>query len=125
MAGARAQVSLPFASRELNGEVLLDELTDLRTAQVAQQHLTEVAVALRSLQGAHPPEAQALLRQLAAGRCSGQPSLAALLVRWSAKLKSELDVPALVSHFERLALTSLLLSALRRGAERLPRGVRR
>ena len=124
MAATRPQPSAPFASRELNGDVLLEELTDLRTAQVQQRHLNDAVIGLQDLAGARVSEASARLKSLASNRFAGQPALASLLVRWAAKLKSELDVPMLVSHFERLALTSALVTALRRGAERLPKGGR-
>ncbi len=124
MASAKVQPSAPFQSRELNGEVLLEELAELRAAQLAPKHLADLVVSLRSVQGAHVAEAQAHLKALATGRFSGQPALSSLLVRWAQKLKTEMDVPLLASHFERLALTSVLLMAVRRGVERLPKGGR-
>lgn len=124
MATAKAQPSPPFASRELNGEVLLEELADLRNAQVQQRHLNDCVVGLRDLEGVRVSEAAARLKQLASNRFAGQPALASLLVRWAAKLKSEVDVPLLISHLERLALASAIVTALRRGSERLPKGGR-
>ncbi|MCA3014087.1 MAG: hypothetical protein INH41_17030 [Myxococcaceae bacterium] len=124
MAAARPTPSAPFVSRELNGELLLDELADLRNAQVSQKQLDDLARALRTLEGARVSEAVGQLKALAANRFAGQPALGALLVRWSAKLKSELDVPLLAAHLERLALVSAMLSAMRRGADRFPRGGR-
>lgn len=124
MATSRSQPSAPFASRELNGEVLLEELADLRNAQVQQRHLNDCVLNLRGLEGVRVSEAVARLKQLASNRFAGQPALASLLVRWAAKLKHEVDVPLLVSHLERLALTSALVTTLRRGAERLPKGGR-
>ncbi len=120
----RAQATAPFVSREFNGEVLLEELADLRNAQVQQRHLFDCVLGLRDLQGVRVSEAATRLKFLASNRFAGQPALASLLVRWAAKLKSELDVPLLVSHFERLALSAALVAALRRGQERLPRGGR-
>lgn len=124
MATAKAQPSPPFASRELNGEVLLEELADLRNAQVQQRHLNDCITGLRDLEGVRVSEAAARLKQLASNRFAGQPALASLLVRWAAKLKTEVDVPLLVSHLERLALTSAIVTAMRRGSERLPKGGR-
>lgn len=124
MAPSRSQPSAPFASRELNGEVLLEELADLRNAQVHQRHLNDCVLNLRDLEGVRVSDAAARLKQLASNRFAGQPALASLLVRWAAKLRHEVDVPLLVSHLERLALTSALVTTLRRGAERLPRGGR-
>ena len=112
-------MSPPFAGRELDGETLLEELGALREAQIRQKHLNDCALALRSLSGLSTHEAAAKIRQLASGRFSGQPALASLLVRWSTKLRTELDIPRFTSHIERLALASGLISAMRRGAERL------
>ncbi|MDP1916692.1 MAG: hypothetical protein Q8L14_10620 [Myxococcales bacterium] len=122
MAAARPQPSAPFVSRELNGENLLDELAELRNAQVAQKHLEDMVRALRELEGSRVSEAVTRLKSLATNRFSGQPVIASLLVRWSTKLKTELDVGLLVSHLERMTLVSALLGAFRRGAERLPKG---
>jgi hypothetical protein len=122
MAVARPQPSAPFVSRELNGENLLDELAELRNAQVAQKHLEDMVRALRELEGTRVSEAVTRLKSLATNRFSGQPVIASLLVRWSTKLKTELDVSLLVSHLERMTLVSALLGAFRKGAERLPKG---
>jgi len=122
MAAARPQPSAPFVSRELNGENLLDELAELRNAQVAQKHLEDMVRALRELEGCRVSEAVTRLKSLATNRFSGQPVIASLLVRWSTKLKTELDVGLLVSHLERMTLVSALLGAFRRGADRLPKG---
>ncbi len=122
MAAARPQPSAPFVSRELNGENLLDELAELRNAQVAQKHLEDMVRALRELEGSRVSEAVTRLKSLATNRFSGQPVIASLLVRWSTKLKTELDVGLLVAHLERMTLVSALLGAFRRGAERLPKG---
>jgi hypothetical protein len=122
MAAARHQPSAPFVNRELNGEDLLDELLELRNAQVKQKHLEELASALRALEGSPVKEAVKGLTSLATNRFSAQPVLAALLVRWSKKLKTDLDVGLLLDHLERLTLVSLLIFAFRKGASRLPRG---
>jgi hypothetical protein len=114
--------SAPFQNRELNGALLLEELTELRQAQVQQKHLNDCVSNLRGLSGARVTEAAQQLKALATGRFAGQPALASLLVRWSAKLKSEVDVTLLVGHLERLALTATLAAALRRASERLPKG---
>lgn len=124
MAAARPQASAPFVNRELNGEQLLDELSELRNAQIAQKHLEDLARALHELEGSRVAEAVVQLKQLASSRFAGQPAIASLLVRWSTKLKSEVDVGLLVGHLERLALVSALLGAFRRGADRLPKGGR-
>ena len=113
------QVSAPFASREFNGELLLEELDSLRDAQVRQNHLNDCVIALQQVDGLRVNEAAVRIRQLAGGRFQGQPALASLLVRWAARLKTELDVPQLTSHLRRLALASALIGAMRRGSERL------
>lgn len=106
--------SAPFASRELNGEVLLEELQDLRDARVGPQTLTDCALAVRPLKTLRVSEASVRIKQLAGSRFQAQPALAALLVRYAAKLKSDDDVGALCGHLERLALTAQLLGAIRR-----------
>jgi hypothetical protein len=116
--------SAPFQNRELNGELLLEELSDLRQAQVQQKHLNDCVANLRSLAGSRVSEASQQLKALATGRFAGQPALASLLVRWAAKLKTEHDVSLLVGHLERLAITAAAVAALRRASERLPKGGR-
>ena len=125
MERGRSQPSPPFASRELNGQVLLEELTELRQAQIAQRHLDDCVAGVRDLDGIRVTEAAARLKHLAANRFSSQPALARLLVQWAGKVKTEADVPLLKNHLFRLAMASAVLNALRRGAERLPRGQRR
>jgi hypothetical protein len=110
-------LSAPFASRELNGEVLLEELSDLRDSRIGSQHLIDCALAVRQIRNVRVSEAMVRLKQLAGGRFQTQPALAALLMRWAAKLKTETDVTALTGHIERMALTSSLLSAIRRAQE--------
>ncbi len=124
MAPPRPQPSAPFVSRELNGEQLLEELADLRNSQVAQKHLNDCALAVREFSGVRVSEASTRLKALATSRFASQPALASLLVRWAGRLKSEVDVPLLVAHLERLALTAAVVGGLRRGAERLPRAGR-
>jgi hypothetical protein len=111
-------------SREFNGEVLVEELGDLRNAQVPARHLADCVLALRDLDGAAVSEAQVLLKRLASNRFAGQPALGALLVRWQGRLKSTRDVGALVDHLKRLAVAMSLLAVVRRASERLPRGGR-
>ena len=114
--------SAPFQNRELNGELLLEELSELRQAQVQQKHLNDCVANLRGMSGSRVSEAAQQLKALASNRFGGQPALASLLVRWAARLKTEFDVSLLVGHLERLALTGALVGALRRGADRLPKG---
>ncbi len=116
--------SAPFQNRELNGELLLEELADLRQAQVQQKHLNDCIANLRGLAGSRVSEASAQLKALASNRFAAQPALASLLVRWAAKLKTEFDVSLLVGHLERLALTAAIVAPLRRATERLPKGGR-
>lgn len=113
---AKSQPSTPFASREFNGDVLLEELADLRSAQVHQRLLTDLVVGLRDLQGVRVSEAAQRLKQLAANRFSGTPALSSLLVRWAGRLKAEADVPLLIAHFERLAVTAAIVSGIHRAA---------
>ena len=111
---ARVTLSPPFASREFNGEVLLDELADLRDAQVAQQPLNDCAEALREFSTLRASEAVQRMKHLASARFQSQPALAALLVRWANRVKSEQDVAQLSLHFQRLALTAGVIAAFRR-----------
>lgn len=122
---ARTQPSTPFVSREFNGEVLLEELAELRDARVHQKNLVDLVAGLRDLSGARVSEASQRLTQLAANRFMAYPVLSSLLVRWAKRLKTEADVPLLVGHLERLALLSATVGALRRAAEQLPKGGRR
>lgn len=124
MATARSQPSTPFVSREFNGEVLLEELGELRDAQVPQRHLVDLAAAVRDLNGVRVSEASQRLSALAGNRFASTPALASLIVRWAKRLKADVDVPLLVGHFERLALTAAMVGALRRAAEQLPKGGR-
>ena len=120
----KAQPAAPFANRELNGEVLLEELAELRNAAVHQKALVDCVSALRELQGVRASEATQRIKHLATSRFAQQPAMAAMLVRWAGRLKTDVDVPLLLGHFERIAAVSGALSALRRAAERLPKGGR-
>lgn len=120
----KAQPAPPFANRELNGEVLLEELSELRTAQVHHRQLVDCVTGLRELQGVRASEATARIKQLATSRFAQQPAMASLLVRWAGRLKTDVDVPLLVGHFERLAMVGATTNALRRACERLPKGGR-
>ena len=117
-------LSAPFASRELNGEVLFEELSDLRDSRVGPQHLVDCALVVRQIRDVRVSEAMVRLKQLAGGRFNSQPALAALLMRWASKLKTEADVAALAGHIERLALSATLLSAIRRAQDRALEGKR-
>jgi hypothetical protein len=123
VANQRSVPSAPFSSRELNGEVLLAELDELRSGDVQQRNLSDCVRNLDELRGLRMKEAALRLKQLAAGRFAGQPALASLLVRWAQRLRSEADLPLLLVHFEQLALTAAMLGALRRASERLPQGL--
>ncbi len=110
-------------SRELNGEVLLDELDELRGANVPQRQLDACAQALRSLRGS-VRESAAVVRQLAGERFADDAALASLLRRWATRLKHDADGPLLAAHFERLALVGGVMTAVRRAAQQLPRSGR-
>jgi hypothetical protein len=118
---SKRTLSAPFADRELNGELLLKELEQLRESQVQQKHLNDCALVVKPLRGLRVSESISRIRELAGGRFQGQPALASLLVRWGANLRTEEDIAALISHVERLALTAALLGAVRRGAARIGR----
>lgn len=120
----KSQASAPFSSRELNGEVLVEELSDLRLAQVQGKHLLDLANGVRDVVGTPVPEAALRLKAMAGQRFAGQPAVASLLVRWAMKVKSDQDLKILSAHLLRLAVTNALLPSLRRAAERLPRTAR-
>ncbi|MBL8951128.1 MAG: hypothetical protein JNK82_10150 [Myxococcaceae bacterium] len=120
----KAAPSPPFANRELNGELLLEEISELRNAQVPQRQLNDCVGALKDLMGTRASEASAHIKVLATARFAQHPAMAALLVRWASRLKTDVDVPLLFGHFERLARVSAAMSALRRASERLPKGGR-
>jgi hypothetical protein len=117
MVPPKPQPSTPFASREFNGELLVQELDDLRALSVRQ--LCDLALAMRDLMGVRATEAAQKVQQLAVGRFSSPPSLAALLKLSAKKLKVDADVPMLISHFERLAITSAITNVI--GRVGLPR----
>jgi hypothetical protein len=112
MVPPKPQPSTPFASREFNGEVLLEELEDLRTVPVRQ--LTDFANALDELMGVRATEATQRLLQLAAGRFASPPQLSTLIKVTAKKLKVDADVPLLIAHFERLAITAAITQSIRR-----------
>ncbi len=114
--------SLPstvFASRELNGEVLLSELATLRAARVPPAVLNELVLLLQHLEGIRAVEATVRLKQLAGGRFATSPALASLLMRWAGRLKADSEVPVFIAHFERLAITAAIFVAMRQGVEQL------
>jgi hypothetical protein len=117
--------SAPFAHREFNGELLLEELRDLRAAGVGNRHMVECALALREVRGQPLADALIRIKQIATLRFGGVPELSGLLTRWSAKLKTERDVSELILHFQRIAIVSGLIGAIGRGVALLPRGGRR
>lgn len=117
----KTQASAPFSSRELNGEVLVEELSDLRLAQVQARHLMDLANGVRDVIGVPVSEAALRLKAMAGQRFAGQPAVASLLVRWALRVKTEQDLKVLSAHLLRLAVTNALLPSLRRAAERLPR----
>lgn len=113
----KPNLSAPLAHREFNGEHLFAELKQLRMGQVAQKELNECALSLRRLTRLRAPELAQKLRLLSKERA---PALGTLLKDWAAKVNRDEDVPVLVSHVQRLAMTSALLDATRRASARLP-----
>jgi hypothetical protein len=114
-----SRVSAPFADRELDGTVLLEELANLRNAGVPQRALELCNQALESLSGLSASDAADQLRAVAFSDFPEIPALAQLLVRWATKLKRDEDVLALQGHFRKLALTSALLHGLWQAAVHL------
>ncbi len=105
--------STPFRHRELNGELLLAELASLRAAAVTQSELNALAAGC---------QAWASLSVLVAAKALVQQggttsvALGRFVEEWAKKLKHPPDVALLAEHFERLAMTSACISALRRAA---------
>ncbi|MFN0062912.1 MAG: hypothetical protein ACKVPX_10395 [Myxococcaceae bacterium] len=109
-----------FSDRELNGETLLREIGALRSARVPQVRIHECALLLEP--GLDVPIASERLRSAALGRFADEPSLAQLLTRWAARLRTPEDVRALTGHLRRLALSSALIRAMWVAAPRLHGG---
>lgn len=118
MTSSTSAPSAPFADRELNGTVLLDELRSLREAAVRQGDLNACAQAVEPLRGASIPRATTQLKRLAQERFEDRPEIAALLSKWADLLRQPADLDRLCEHLERLALTSAVLGALWRTAGR-------
>ncbi len=118
MAPVKAQPSAAFLNRELNGEVLLDELDELQQGRVPQRALNDCARELAAVKGS-ATQAAALIRALATNRFSRFPPLVSLLKRWATKLKTNSDVPLLAAHFDRLAVVAAVLSSLTLATRRL------
>lgn len=106
-------LSPPFANREFNGEVLLAELTQLRAAQVPVGRLSEAHLALRESERVELASWPTHLRNIAVTRLSGAPAVAGLVAMWVGRVKSNEDRRAVIEHFERLAVTAAILSAVR------------
>lgn len=113
----KPNLSAPFAHREFNGEHLFTELKQLRIGQVSQRELNECAISLKRLARVRAAELAQKLRALSKER---SPALGTLLKDWASKLSRDEDVPVLLSHLQRLAMTSALLDATRRVNARLP-----
>lgn len=113
-----SQASTPFVSRELNGEVLLSELTDLRSAGVSQSELNQWVLTVRELAGAPATMAASRLKHHAT---QAPPALGAIFKRWATRLRADADVEPLLAHFDRLAITAGIVGALRRAASQAGR----
>lgn len=118
-APGKPSLSPPLAARELNGQLLLEELMDLREGQVRSALLASCARELKAQRGMDAAAFKKHLLSLADGRFAEQAALAKLLRSWAQRVSGPADVHVLASHFERLALTSALLTALHYGRARL------
>jgi hypothetical protein len=105
--------SAAFRNRELNGTQLLDELAELRSTSVSQRLLDSTAAMLAPLRGLLAKDAQAQAFRYSKSIRADSSALAELVEHWGKKLKTKADVVLFIAHFEKLALTSALLSALR------------
>jgi hypothetical protein len=110
---SNAGASTPFRHRELNGELLLDELASLRAAAVTQAELNALAAGCQNWAKLDVAAAAKVLMQQ---RATASVALSQFLETWAKKLKHPPDVALLAQHFQRLAMTSACISALRRAA---------
>lgn len=116
---SRQGLSPAFADRELNGEVLLGELTALRKSLVPQKTLNALAQEARRFPRLSPAYVVDEVRTLAERRFSTFPALADLLREWAPRIRTGPDILAFVQHLERLALTSAVLTGMGHVARRL------
>ncbi len=105
--------SAPFRNREFNGDLLLSELAQLRSSSVSQSTLSATSKTLTTFRDLQAADAARYILRLAEGLDPTEVALARLLKEWARKLKAKPDVVLLAAHFEKLALTSSLLSSLR------------
>lgn len=124
VSAGKTQPSPAFADREFNGTVLVQEIEELSSSGVPPEQISECGQDLQGLLGLPPQEASARIHALAKTRASTHPALAALLSRWAPRIKMHVDLPLLISHFNRLAMAMAALPALRAAAGRLPNGGR-
>lgn len=116
---SHSQLSPPLASRQFNGEVLLEEVASLRGQGVSQRALNDLASALSVRAQSTAREVSERLRHLASNRFADTPCLALLLNHWAAKLKTPADAAAVVDHFQRLVVLSAIISAVKQAAPSL------
>jgi hypothetical protein len=111
-------LSAPFAARELNGEMLLEEVATLRGRGVPQSALEYCAASLARSAGAGAAQVPDTVQQIASsgGRCPSP--LAHLVAAWARKVRTDDDAVALADHFSRVARVAALLPALVQASER-------
>ncbi len=119
MTARKPSLSPPFAHRELNGELLVAELRQLRAAQVPVGELHRLATALGRISGLSVAEAAASVRQLQRELLGPHSPLSALLRDHAGKLRAEGDPAALAGHFSRLANAAAALEGMRRASAAL------
>jgi hypothetical protein len=124
VSAGKTQPSPPFADREFNGTVLVQEVEELLLAGVPAEQIWECGQDLQALLGVPASEASTKVQALAKTRTATHPMLVALLTRWAPRIRIQVDLPLFISHFNRLAMAMAALPALRAAAGRLPNGGR-
>lgn len=102
----------------------MQEMEELSSAGVSPEQVSECGQDLQGLLGLPPSEASTRIQALAKTRAATHPALAGLLTRWAPRIKMHVDLPLLISHFNRLAMSMAALPALRTAAGRMPNGGR-
>jgi hypothetical protein len=110
-------LSAPFAARELNGEMLLEEVATLRERSVPQTALEYCAASLARTATHGAAEVPDTVQQLVSSGARCPSPLAHLVAAWARKVRTDDDALALADHFSRLARVAALLPALVQASE--------
>jgi hypothetical protein len=108
------------ADPEYQGALLLEELRELQAANVPVNYLLGCARMMNDLRSLSAPEVMRRLEAVARERLTAFPALVVVLARHANGVKSDTDLPAFTSHFERLAQLAALVPAMSHASQRLP-----